>query len=662
MKNLIFRLLITLLLSGIIFTQPGKAIKPDQEKYNAAGITGITKLLSRLDLNLKGLAKVKASAGDSMRAAAELLSYYRERNFVRHPVDRKSKADAIGKSATVEELKTADNALKHIFIGQSAYPPYFCGDDINWGTRPVPDNEWVWQLNRMSFWGSMALAYWHTGDEKYAREWCRQLVDWTNKNPRDAEHNYSWRSIEAGIRGHSWMELYQRFLDSPSFTPEVLVAFLNSCYDHAGYLMTKYSKGSNWALMEAEGLAFIAIMFPEFKDSEIWRDEGIMRLNKEVTTQVYPDGHQRELAMGYHMGCIRWFTNTYDLAKMNALEGAFPVTYSKIIEKMCEVPMKLGLPDGSTAQFGDSWTGKPGDLWEPLGEWAKLYHRDDFLYLATEGREGKMPDATAYALDKSGLYSMRSSWNKDAICLVLKCGPDGGGHCQPDNGTFELYAGGRHLMPDAGSYIYSGDPVNRAWFRQTKVHQTVTLNSKNSAYAPKLLLWKPGKDIDILVVENDSYPDLSHRRAVLFVDKRFFVIIDDLTGTGSGDVDLHFQLGPGKAVFNYDELSVRSDFPEGWNVLVRSMKQVDLKLSEEEGQVSFVYTKKEPRPAFSYNLKKEISLKGVRFITIVAPYKDALPDISAILTDPAEPGASHISLDISVDKITRKINYDLPVK
>ncbi len=75
----------------------------------------------------------------------------------------------------------ADNALKHIFVGQSAYPPVFCGEDINWGMRPVPDNEWVWQLNRMYFWDAMARAYWHTGDEKYAKEWCYQLVDWTSK-------------------------------------------------------------------------------------------------------------------------------------------------------------------------------------------------------------------------------------------------------------------------------------------------------------------------------------------------------------------------------------------------------------------------------------------------------------------------------------------------
>ncbi len=65
--------------------------------------------------------------------------------------------------------------------------------------------------------------------------------------------------------------------------------------------------------MEAEGLAFIAITFPEFKDSEKWRKEAFRRLNAEITTQVYPDGYQRELATGYHVGCISWFLRTLNL-------------------------------------------------------------------------------------------------------------------------------------------------------------------------------------------------------------------------------------------------------------------------------------------------------------------------------------------------------------
>ena len=621
-------------------------------------IQKIKHLLSVLDLDNAELDKVESLENDPLKAADALLNYYKARTDVNHPVHRSQKPEVKGNYADEKDIKMADDALQHIFVGQSAYPPYFCGEDIDWGSRPVPDNEWVWQLNRMYFWDAMAKAYWHTGDEKYAREWCFQLMDWVRKNPRDPQHHYAWRSIEAGIRGHRWTGLYQHFIDAPSFTSEVLVYFLLSLYDHAEYLMTKYSKGSNWSLMEAEGLAFIAITFPEFKKAEKWRNEAIRRLTNEINHQVYPDGHQRELSINYHMGSIRWFIRTFQLAKMNNLEDTFPGSYLQIIEKMCEVPMKVGFQDGSMPQFGDSWSGKPGQYNDHFLEWSELFDRKDFLYLAINGKKGRKPDSTAYALPVSGFYSMRNGWNTEDICLVLKCGPDGGGHCQPDNGTFELYAGGRHLMPDAGSYIYSGDPENRAWFRQTKVHQTLTLNGQNAAYAPKLLLWQPGDNLDILVVENQSYENLTHRRAVFFVNKQFFVLVDEAYGNGEGDVDLHFQLGPGPAVYDENTLSVRSDFQEGYNVLVRTSDQEGIKLEKEKGQVSFEYTKKQPRPAFRYRIIKEKEDKA-RFVTIVAPYISEQPDISVgILGDP-EIGGTQLSLEVKTNGKPEILRYDI---
>ena len=614
-------------------------------------------LLSRLDLGRAGMEEVK-SAKSIDEALAALLKYYRGRTDVKHELDRFSKAEMLGDFATEKDIKIAEDALEHVFVGQPAYPSYFCGDDIDWSLRPVPDNEWVWQLNRMSFWQAMGKAYWHTGDSKYAEEWCNQIVDWVKKNPRDEAHAYAWRSIEAGIRGNGWTRLFQYFLDDPSFTPEVLAYFLNSLYDHASFLMTRYSSGSNWALMEAEGMAFIAITFPEFKDAESWREEAFRRLNEQIQAQVYSDGHQRELAMGYHVGSIRWFMRTYELASINGLQDKFPDAYLGTIEKMCEVPMKLGFPDGSTTQFGDSWSGKPGQYDDHFADWATLFDRDDFEYLATQGQSGTPPDETAFAYPESGLYSMRSGWGKEDICLVLKCGPDGGGHCQPDNGTFEIYAGGRHLMPDAGSYIYSGDPVNRAWFRQTKVHQTLTLNGENSVYAPRLLKWQTGNDLDILVVENESYQELTHRRAVLFVDKEYFVIIDDAYGAGTGEVDIHFQLAPGDAVFDNKQFSVSSDFEEGWNVLVKTQKQKNLVLEEEEGQVSFEYTKKEPRPAFRYGLAKDDET-GVRFVSVVYPYKGVRPKVKLKYMSDLGTNTSEVNIQVSINGNKRRIRYQI---
>lgn len=605
----------------------------------------ITDVLESINLEHPDLSRIKNAGQNNVLAARELLTYFRSRTQVLHPVSLQLKAES--EQATATDFDLANNALRHVMRGQPAYPLFDVGKDIDWSSRPVPDNEWVWQLNRMSFWTAMAKSYTQSKEPQYAWSWAHQFTDWVRKNPRDAQHAHAWRSIETGIRGHHWTGHYHHFLNSPHFTPEVLLTFLKSCRDHAEFLMTSYKTGSNWALMEAEGMAFIAMTFPEFLDSDKWLLEATQRLNKEITHQVYPDGHQRELAFGYHTGSIGWFLRTFEMAKLNGKDQLFSDNYLELIEKMCEVPMKLAFPNGTAPQFGDAWTGKPGQYYESLKKWNEIFGRSDFLYVATEGKQGTIPDATAFAFPQSGLYSVRSSWQPDAISMVLKCGPDGGGHSHPDNGTFELYAGGRSLMPDSGSFIYSGDPEGRSWFRQTRVHQTLTLDGENAAYAPKLHLWEPGETVDKLVVENQSYPDLAHRRAVLFVDKSYFILIDEAIGDASGVLDLNFQLAPGPSLLDAEKLSAQTQFNDGYNVLVQTQPQQGLKMVEADGQVSFIYTQKEPRPAFSFQVEKNGKSKGYRFVTVVTPYQETPPLITVKILGNPKFGTTTFDLEIS---------------
>ena len=640
-------------------------------------------LLARLDLTRPGLENVKAAADDPQRVMKELLAYFRARRSVKHPVRRGRRLTVRGTYASKGDLKVADDALKHIVISQRSYGPRFVGKDIQWGKNPVPDNEWIWQLHRMYFWRSLARAYWHTGDEKYAKEWCAQLVDWVRKNPRDRRHWYAWRPIEAGIRGYTWMSHYQHFLDSPHFTPQVLAAFLTSCHDHAAFLTGQAFTRNNHGLMEAEGTAFIAIMFPEFKAAKTWRRKAAAFLSRQVGRQVRADGHQIEQCMNYHVGCIGWFSRTAELARLNGRDDEFPAAFWKGIERMCEAVMKLTPPGGKSAQFGD--TSSQVDCARTLRKWAAVFDRDDFRYIATGGKRGKAPKQTAYALKKSGFYAMRSSWGPKAVGLVLKCGPGGYWHCQPDNGTFELWAFGRRLMPDSGTYIYHGDARGRAWFRQTRVHQTLTLDGKDSGYGAKCLLWKPGKNLDALVVENKSYPGLTHRRAVLFVRKKFLVLVDEALGKAQGDVDLHFQLAPatpdgreefalgelkrpvvhrtppaaapGEAVFDRKAPSVRTDFKDA-NVLVRALPQKGMTLAAETGQVSFHYGSREPRPAFRFRVRKT-GAPGVRFVTLVVPYQGAAPETNVAFVGAPKPGAKKVELDVTVGKTAARVGYDV---
>jgi len=611
---------------------------------------------NKIAQNLNLPDEVRDKSNNPLLAARYLLNYFQNRTGIKHPSDEEHYSG----NPSPKDITHAENAMNHVMVGQPAYPSQFVGWDIDWESQPVKDKEWVWQLNRMVFWQSMGKVYKENHDERFAIEWNKQIMDWVIKNPRDKNHHLAWRSIEAGIRGNRWTHLFNYFLHSPNFTPEALVFFLSSIYDHADFLMTKYSSGSNWALMEAEGMAFIAMTFPEFSASDQWLDEAIKRFNNEIHEQVYPDGHQRELAFGYHMGSISWFLRTYELAEMNGVANRFSEDYLNLIEKMAEVPMKLAFPNGTTPQFGDSWTGKPGQYYKNLQTWGALFDRSDFLYVGTEGEKGLKPEQTAFAFPQSGLYSMRSSWDPSAISLVLKCGANGGGHSQPDNGTFELYAGRRSLTPDSGSFIYSGNPEGRAWFRQSKVHQTLTLNGENIAYAPKLLLWQPGEKHDILVVENKNYEGMAHRRAVIFYNKSFFIFIDEAIGEDKGILDLNFQLAPGKVEMDMDNLEVNSLFNEGYNLSIKAHETEDLNLNPMEGQVSFIYTKKEPRPAFSFQKEWNGKGEGKRFVTSLVPFKGTTPpEVVVKIAPKTKIGSKKVTLEITNNGEKESITYSI---
>ena len=616
-------------------------------------------LLSRLDLNRPGLEKVKAAAGSPEVAARELLAYYRSRTSVIHPqADRRERAQARGHYASAEDLAVADDAVKNILITCPEYPRYDFGDRIDWFTNrgPKKDVEWLVQLHRHYSWTPLGRAYWHTGDEKYAQAYVRQLLDWIEHCPVEEKGRTAWGTLEVGIRGHAWTLHWNYFLESPHYTPEVLVRQMNSFYDHARRLTAnrKFTR-NNWGLMEAEGVAFIGITFPEFKEADAWRRQGIEHLAGEVVEQVFDDGMHREMCFGYHRGSIAWFSRTLALARANGLADQFPPRYSATIERMYEVLARCLHPNGNHSMFGDD---RPRDVRDIVRQGAAEFPGNANLAFLAGDRQAKAPP-TAFALPTAGIYSLRSGWDSEAVHLILKCGRDGGWHSQPDHGTFELYAFGGYLMPDSGCYIYSGDAEGRKWFRQTRVHQTLTLDGRDSACKARQLLWQTGDDLDAVVVENQSYADLAHRRTVLFVNKAFFVIIDDAIGAGAGDVDVHFQFAPGKAAVDAPGVEAHTLLDGGTNVLVQGLPQQGLSLAEEEGQVSLVYGRKEPRPAVRFRMVKAAATPAVRFVTVVAPYRGQRPAVSIKEADQNPAGGPKGDFEVTVDSKTIRVGFDL---
>jgi hypothetical protein len=456
------------------------------------------------------------------------------------------------------EKQDADNALNHTFTVVNVSYTFPPGAEIDWKFNPtaLPDSkralnhEWTWQLNRMYFWPALAHAYRATGEKKYADELTKQILSWIASNPVPAKAEnvpYSrWRTIEAGIRmWRSWPEVFFCLLtDRDAFGDEVLLAMADSMRQHAEYL-EKFPTAGNWKTMESNGLFHVAALFPEFKSAAKWRDVAIHRQHEELSNQIYPDGAQKELAPGYHNVALKQFLGTLDLARANNIP--LPPDYAPSLEKMFDVNLYLCLPDRTYANFNDSGR---GDASAMLAEGLRLFpHRDDWRWIVTDGREGKPPAKTSYFFPQAGWTVMRSSWDRDALCLVMDAGPFGAGHQHEDKLSFILDAYGSHLVAEDGIFTYDASPM-RKYSLGPAAHNTVFIDGlgenrragpRSVMYAdPSLpVIWISNKDFDFAQATfghhegerwgKDHLTGFVHTRRILFVKPLYFVVLDTIT-------------------------------------------------------------------------------------------------------------------------------------
>lgn len=639
-----------------------------------------SEVFSLLNLDYPGLEQVKAlhASGKDSEAASALLEYYKQRKGIRTPdVDLKRL------KISQEEQKWADEALEHTFFAHKGYQPSFnYGQDINWKYWPVQDNELRWQLHRHKWFTPMGKAYRLSGDEKYAKEWVFQYMDWIKKNPLvkinkddyemkgkaaegEAENaRFAWRPLEVSHRLQDQTSQFQLFITSPSFTPEFLTEFLLNYHKHAVHILQNYSDQGNHLLFEAQRIMYAGVFFPEFKEAAAWRKSGIDILNREIGVQVYEDGGQFELDPHYHLAAINIFCKALYLADMNGFRNEFPQKYMDTVENMIMFYLNICFPDYTNPCFSDAKLAKKKEMIKNYKEWHKLYPENQTIqYFATEGKQGALPAYLSKGFLKSGFFVFRNSWGTDAVQMVVKAGPKAFWHCQPDNGTFELWFNGKNLFPDSGSYVYAGDEEVmkwRNWFRQTRVHNTLTLNDETLEMTESVTrLWQPEGKEQILVTENQGYKNLKHRRSVFFVDNTYFVIVDEAVGTAKGMINLHYQMPRGKIANSREDMTFVTEFEPGSNMKLQCFGPEGMSMKKEEGWQSTDYRKKMKRMNVSFNARKSDETP-VRYITVIYPVKNTqdAPKISAAFKN-KKFNEQSLEVEVKINGKKRILKYNL---
>jgi len=557
------------------------------------------RVLARLDLKAMGISRAASTAQQKKR----VLAYFRERAFPEEPDVVLALLEKDGFDAT-----EADLIRRHTFAFLNN-PPFCLGERMDWNANPFGDIEWPTCLQRHYAWTELARAYRETGDEKYARCWVRMLVDWAARNPIRPwdDRHFAWSTLNAAIRCKTWARVFPDMIRSPAFTADVLLLFLSALRQNTNFLMTHRAPTGNWLLFESAGLLRTGCRFHEFLDAPAWRSEGRKRLAAEIAKQILPDGAHQELCPIYHCCVLDSFHYPLLTARLYGFGEPFDERYLQRLERAYRFLAFTAKPDGVLLPIGD--TGTPKNVRLLIAHGARQFRNPQLLFVATGGKEGAPPAATAHIFRRSGHVVMRDAWKNTKRFLLFDVAAPGGWHSHRDSMQVIVWGFGADLLIDTGCYRYS-EPEHSE-YAETKYHNTITVNGQSqNLTAPKLLAWKIAEGFVYAAGVSAQFEATQHLREVVFVENTFWIVLDTILGDRRDSYQQWWHLGQRKATLD------RGGACRTPNLLIVPAQGAGAACSLVPGQV-VQYNRKRPRPVF---MLEKRSRALTCFATLIYPH------------------------------------------
>ncbi|MEH2609787.1 heparinase II/III family protein [Bradyrhizobium sp. AZCC 1693] len=402
----------------------------------------------------------------------------------------------------------------------------------------------------------------------------------------------SWMAGNPPFRGPSWIsgiELALRIssvalalsiigVDSlDSVTRKAALRFFFAHVDWIRRFPSLNSSANNHRIAELAGLIVGSTMAPGFPGAVVLRENSWRALLAEIDQQIHPDGVGAEQSPGYSAFSIELF-----LLAATALEreGSLPAATVERLSAWSEHSLWLMDSDAKIPAIGDfddcraiatTQAPEPKYVASIVAVVSGCVGRPD---LAPPAKDPSIRDVILGSANvspaqpvgmrsfTSGGFSVIRSWHKDPVVLTFDHGPIGyrsiAAHGHADTLSIWLSVGSQPVIVDAGTYLYHSNRDLRNLFRDTTVHNTLSLDGTGSSrpsgpfnWASKAnarLILSENAPIARVVAEHDGYVaqyGVTHRRTVEFDDASRFTIVDELLEVPTDrNVTVSFLLDP----------------------------------------------------------------------------------------------------------------------
>ncbi len=455
-------------------------------------------------------------------------------------------------------------------------------------TRETGNRKIIWELNRHQHFFTLGVAYWMTGDERYATAFTRHLGSWMEQNPPGIGINWA-SSLEAAFRAMSWLWAFNFFRNSNHFTPDLFQRALKYLYLHGRHIeryLSKYYSPNTHLTGEALGLYYLGTQLPFLTRAKHWRKLGEDILNREITRQILPDGVYFEQSTWYQRYTADFYTHFIVLRAISddPYYDAEAADIENRLQAAFDFLMHATLPNGRTPIIGDDdggrclplTTAEPDDFRGTLSVGAVILGRGDHKYVSgmpgeelfwLMGADGidaynlikpAEPQTLSAEFPDGGYCVMRDGWNDTDNYLIVDCGEVGslaGGHGHADALSIEMAMQGRTMLVDSGTYTYHESRALRNYFRSTTAHNTVVVDLISSSEPGGPFRWKTRAEakrktwiaedrFDLFEGAHNGYERLddpvTHSRSILFLKGDYWIMRDMIEAKDGHTSTLNF--------------------------------------------------------------------------------------------------------------------------